>query len=51
MKGKMANFTQLKSYSIKRIFKTILKNQTSIISAITITCTVFCGLDFPVLGV
>lgn len=29
-KGKMANFTQLKSYFIKIIFKTILKNQTSI---------------------
>lgn len=25
MKGKMANFTQLESYSIKRILKAILK--------------------------
>lgn len=49
MKGKMANFTQLESYSIKRILKAILKIKYPL--AISVTRTVFCGLDFPVLGV
>lgn len=49
MKGKMANFTQLERYSIKRILKAILKIKYPL--AIFITCTVSCGRDFPVLGV
>lgn len=42
----MANFTQLESYSIKRILKAILKIKH--VLAILITCTVSCGLDFLV---
>lgn len=49
MKGKMANFTQLESYSIKRILKAILKIKHLL--SVSITCTVSCGLDFPVLAV
>lgn len=49
MKGKMANFTQLESFFIKRILKAILKIKH--LSAVSVTYTVSCGLDFPVLGV
>lgn len=45
----MANFTELESHSIKRISETILKIKNPM--TISITCTISCGLDFPVLGV
>lgn len=47
MEGKMANFTQPESYSVKNILKAIRKIKH--LSDISVTWC--CGLDFPVLGV